>query len=213
MNNYIYHGTQNLIALPGRSVQTFPSGLVRVDRTYACRKTLADRYRQDLRVGSILPFDNGVPAIDGLFIFPEPQERVRDDGFVEFRVSAYGRANTTGSEQISDQYFTQSRLINNALFSTPTGQILIVGNITVRAVFRSKLLIKEIVLLQGETVDPTTDSIPQAPELIFDGGTGEGFAAGERGIYSVGIQNYTSRNFGRISEVSVTYGPILVLSN
>jgi hypothetical protein len=39
-----------------------------------------------------MPFDDGAPAIDGLFIFPEPQEQVRDDGFVEFRVTAYGRS-------------------------------------------------------------------------------------------------------------------------
>jgi hypothetical protein len=48
-----------------------------------------------------MPFDNGAPAIDGLYIFPEPQEIVRDDGFVEFRVTAYGRTNTTGNIEIS----------------------------------------------------------------------------------------------------------------
>jgi hypothetical protein len=40
-----------------------------------------------------MPDDDGAPAIDGLYIFPEPQEAVRDDGFVEFRVTAYGRTN------------------------------------------------------------------------------------------------------------------------
>jgi hypothetical protein len=43
-----------------------------------------------------MPMDDGAPAFDGLFIFPEPQEIVRDDGFVEFRVTAYGRTNATG---------------------------------------------------------------------------------------------------------------------
>jgi hypothetical protein len=95
MSNYIYHGSQGLITLPERNVQTFPSGLVRIDRVYACRKTLADRFRRDLAVGNPLPFDDGAPAIDGAFIFPDPQEVVRDDGFAEFRVSAYGRTKTT----------------------------------------------------------------------------------------------------------------------
>ena len=95
--SYIYHGTTDLITLPQRDVQTFPSGLVRVDRTYACRKALADRFRQTLAVGNPLPLDPGTPAIDGLYIFPEPRETVRDDGFVEFRVSAYGRKNTIGN--------------------------------------------------------------------------------------------------------------------
>jgi hypothetical protein len=99
MSNYTYHGTQDLIVLPGRSVQTFPSGLVRVDRTYACRKGLESRFRDQLRAGNPLPLDDGTPAIDGLFIFPEPQETVRDDGFAEFRVSAYGRTNTTGEQR------------------------------------------------------------------------------------------------------------------
>jgi hypothetical protein len=44
-----------------------------------------------------MPDDDGAPAIDGLYIFPEPQEAVRDDGFVEFRVTAYGRTNATGA--------------------------------------------------------------------------------------------------------------------
>jgi hypothetical protein len=48
-----------------------------------------------------MPFDNGAPAFDGLYIFPEPQEIVRDDGFVEFRVTAYGRTNTEGSYAVN----------------------------------------------------------------------------------------------------------------
>lgn len=99
MSNYTYHGTTDLVALPQRNVQTFPSGLVRVDRVYACRKALADRFRRDLAVGNPLPLDPGTPAIDGLYIFPEPQENVRSDGFVEFRVSAYGRTSVVGSQR------------------------------------------------------------------------------------------------------------------
>lgn len=96
---YTYHGTTNLIALPNRTVQTFPSGLVRVDRTYVCRKDDAARNRSRFQVGEFLPNDSGAPAIDGLYIFPDAQETVRDDGFVEFSVSAYGRTNTTGSKR------------------------------------------------------------------------------------------------------------------
>jgi hypothetical protein len=43
-----------------------------------------------------MPDDDGAPAFDGLYIFPDPQEQVRDDGFVEFRVTAYGRTNING---------------------------------------------------------------------------------------------------------------------
>lgn len=95
--SYTYHGTTDLIALPNRTVQTYPSGLVRVERSFVCRKDQVARYRNTIKVNEPMPFDNGAPAIDGLYIFPEPQEVVRDDGFVEFRVTAYGRTTTTGN--------------------------------------------------------------------------------------------------------------------
>ena len=96
MSNYTYHGTTDLIVLPGRSVQTFPSGLVRVERSFACRRGQEANFRSLFAQGKTMPLDDGNPAIDGLYIFPDPQETTRDDGFVEFRVTAYGRTNTTG---------------------------------------------------------------------------------------------------------------------
>ena len=92
---YTYHGTSNLIALPNRTVQTYPSGLVRVEQSFICRKADAATYRKQLKVGGRMP-KNEAPAIDGLFIFPDPAEAVRDDGFTEFRVTAYGRTNREG---------------------------------------------------------------------------------------------------------------------
>jgi hypothetical protein len=94
--SYTYHGASNLIPLPGRSVQTYPSGLVRVERSFVCRKADVAKNRNTIRVNERMPMDDGAPAFDGLFIFPEPQEQVRDDGFVEFRVTAYGRTNING---------------------------------------------------------------------------------------------------------------------
>jgi hypothetical protein len=101
---YEYHGTSNLIALPNRTVQTYPSGLVRVERSYVCRKADAGQNRSKFQVGDLLPNDDGAPAIDGIYIFPAAQETVRDDGFVEFRVSAYGRTNTTGNMDRQGQF-------------------------------------------------------------------------------------------------------------
>lgn len=95
--SYTYHGTTDLIALPNRTVQTYPSGLVRVERSFVCRKDRVARFRNAIKVNEPMPFDDGAPAIDGIYIFPEPQEVVRDDGFVEFRVTAYGRTTTTGN--------------------------------------------------------------------------------------------------------------------
>lgn len=85
-----------LIAQPGRAVNTFPSGLVRVDQTYLGLTSQAAAHRATLAVGNDMPDGDSSPSLDGLKIFPEPQEVRKEDGFTEFVVSAYGRINTHG---------------------------------------------------------------------------------------------------------------------
>ena len=80
-----------LIATPGRTVATFPSGLCRVDQKYVCTTANAATHRAALAIGNDMPDGNNAPAIDGLKIYPAPQEIERGDGFTEFMVSAYGR--------------------------------------------------------------------------------------------------------------------------
>lgn len=88
----IYEKTPGaLIAAPGRTVATFPTGLLRVDQTYICTTASAASHRASLVVGGPVPDGNTVPSNDGLFISPQPQEVERGDGFTEFKVSAYGR--------------------------------------------------------------------------------------------------------------------------
>jgi hypothetical protein len=81
-----------------RTVDTFPSGLVRVTQTYIGRTALKATHRATLAVGSDMPDGNSSPCIDGLKIFPEAQERAREDGMTEYIVTAYGRVNTTGKK-------------------------------------------------------------------------------------------------------------------
>jgi hypothetical protein len=88
-----------LIPQPGRAVNTFPSGLVRVDQTYLGLTSNAATHRAILAVGNDMPDGDTAPCIDGLKIFPEAQERRREDGFTEYIVSAYGRSNSTGITQ------------------------------------------------------------------------------------------------------------------
>jgi hypothetical protein len=85
-----------LIPQPGRAVNTFPSGLVRVDQTYLGLTANAATHRAILAVGNDMPDGDTAPCIDGLKIFPEAQERRREDGFTEYIVSAYGRTNSIG---------------------------------------------------------------------------------------------------------------------
>ena len=102
MSAIIYEKTANGLYPTGeRSISTFPSGLLRVDQTFVCRTSAAATHRADLAVGEDMP-GGSTPAIDGLKIFPEPQERKRDDGFTEFIVSAYGR--TTTGTSINESY-------------------------------------------------------------------------------------------------------------
>jgi hypothetical protein len=144
-----------------------------------------------------LPDDEGTPAIDGLYIFPEPQEMARDDGFYEFRVTAYGRANTTGVEQISEEFTTES---------------VSSGGITGQAVLKNDLLTKEVVLTEGETISPTTKAIRGTPTVVFDyGEIGDYIVNPNRRLYSVAIRSYAARNYGRFSEITVVYGPFLLL--
>jgi len=194
--SYQYHGTTGLITLPGREVQTFPSGLVRITRTYVCRKGLEGQFRQLLAEGSVLPNDDAAPCIDGAYIFPTPLENIRDDGFVEFRVTAYGRANATGTETVSDEVYSET---------------VAIGSITGIAVLKRKILTLEITLSLEEEIDPTTNKIPAIPEVIYDySGIGERVISEFRRLYGVSISNYTSRNFGVFREVTVTFSPIIL---
>ena len=129
MANTLYIANPNaLIPQSGRTVDTFPSGLVRVTQTYLGRTANAATHRSTLAVGNNMPGGDSSPCIDGLKIFPEVQERRQDDGMTEFIVSAYGRSNTTGSraevgtvKNIS-VYFNSWHITHTGGTSSTTGQ-------------------------------------------------------------------------------------------
>lgn len=108
-----------LIAQPGRAVNTFPSGLVRVDQTYLGLTSQAATHRATLAVGNSLPDGNSSPCIDGLKIFPEVQTRCREGGFTEYLVSAYGRSTAGGQKTFSKELGVQAFV---AGFTSPSGQ-------------------------------------------------------------------------------------------
>jgi len=109
MTPIISYSQPGLFAGEERSVSTYPSGLVRVDQTYYCRSRDAASARSALNVGSPTPDGNNDPCMDGLFVFPQPQEKTSGD-FIEFQVSAYGR--TTDTATIND--LEQSVVIANS---------------------------------------------------------------------------------------------------
>ena len=113
-----------LIPQPGRAVNTFPSGLVRVDQTYLGLTSQATTHRAALAVGNDMPDGDSSPCIDGLKIFPEVQERRREDGFTEFIVSAYGRNKNTPTIERRVNYFNLRTLQMNILRKTVTATVV-----------------------------------------------------------------------------------------
>jgi hypothetical protein len=103
MSLKIYKSNFTLVAQPGRSVATFPSGLVRVEQTYLGLTARSSVNRAALAIGQNMPDGNSSPCTDGLKIFPEVQEVRREDGFTEYKVCAYGRVNTTGNKTFSKE--------------------------------------------------------------------------------------------------------------
>jgi hypothetical protein len=109
MPNIIYQKTPGqLIAQGDRTVSTFPSGLIRVDQSFICPTTDAASQRALLPVESNFPGGNE-PSLDGIFVYPEIQEKRQPDGFTEFIVSGYGRT--------SDTLQNQQKTINTRLTS------------------------------------------------------------------------------------------------
>lgn len=217
--SYSYHGTNGIIVLPGRNVETFPSGLVRVDRRYACRADRADVVRREFAVGNLLPYDDGTPSIDGLYIFPDPKETQRDDGFVEFGVSGYGRSNTTG-------YSRREFVLGETTFTLDATVVAPDGTVTTTNDQSSITTLNEAVI-------QTFVQLAEQPFLLEIGiaqddlkvylSNGqlltEAYPSSYRVIGTVGYSRVTtgtspifggvtSTNFGRWAEVTITYNSV-----
>jgi hypothetical protein len=129
MSQQFYKKTPPLdpkIYLPGRTQETFPSGLLKVTRSYACLPSEAGSVqtvlgggvsvlsvRDQLRAGNVLP-DKGAQTSDAvggpIIIFPDPTELKRDDGMIEFRATAYGRSTLNFNITQSDVQATYVRI-------------------------------------------------------------------------------------------------------
>ena len=92
----IYQGTEELVWQADTNVSVFQSGLILVQRSAIVPKHRADNARPSLQVGDIMPIQND-PSLDGVFIFPEPQE-TSSATHVTFLVSGYGRISTHTTE-------------------------------------------------------------------------------------------------------------------
>jgi hypothetical protein len=202
--SYQYHGTTDLIALPNRTVQTYPSGLVRVERSFVCRKDRVAKFRNTIKVNEPMPLDDGAPAIDGLFIFPEPQELVRDDGFAEFRVTAYGRTNIFSQIAVEK---SSARGVYAFAIQAPAGSQLFnlaaINEIyTFRGVLESSASITELIArpeIENPTVIAVASGQPLAPGVVSSGSL-----TTTTSIF-INLDSFSSTNFGRWSEYAVSW--------
>jgi hypothetical protein len=174
-----------------RTVSTFPSGLIRVDRTFACKTSAADTHRATLAVGANFPGDS-YPAMDGLKIFPEPQEKRRDDGFTEFTVSGFGRTNATGLSTFEWKTFSES-----GTRGTSGG-----GSASVTAIMRNKTKKIQKVFLSSEVGYIFFDESGATLPALIDG------LAGDTGRthYSLGVTDFQSSDYGHFVEVTYIIG-------
>jgi len=97
-------GTNTLIWQPDTRVQTFPSGLVLVQRSAVCRNTYLTTARGSLTIGGVLPCDS--PSTVTVFQFPQAQEIHEGNGFVRFDVSGYGYYGSGSSKEESFRWST-----------------------------------------------------------------------------------------------------------
>lgn len=215
---HVYHGTTNLIALPNRTVQIYPSGLVRVERSFICRKDMTSKHRTTLAVNQPMPLDDGSPCIDGIYIFPEAQEILRDDGFTEFRVTGYGRVAEFRAEnferssvQSSYQQFTfeatQTETITTNQMVPSINEIYIVRGVLPQSSPSSDALIFPNIESPG--VFPVGGAVSLKSGEISSGGTLT------RTFVEINLDSFTSVNFGQWSEYTVTYAAnaLVIISN
>lgn len=86
---------QDIFTLPGRTINTFASGLVRVDQSYALKTSNIQFARDDyFQIGSIIFDEDQYPAVDGLYLYPDAQEVRKEYGITELIASYYGRTRT-----------------------------------------------------------------------------------------------------------------------
>jgi hypothetical protein len=127
MSYKIYKSTSGLVAQAGRTVSTFPSGLVRVEQSYLGLTANAAANLAALAVGNNMPDGDSSPCIDGLKIFPEVQEVRREDGFTEYQVCAYGRCNLSGKSVLEFEVNQTKHLAEtDVIFALPKTTLSIV---------------------------------------------------------------------------------------
>jgi hypothetical protein len=214
--SYQYYG-QNKIALPGRTVQTFPSGLVRVEQMYAVRKGQPAPFGLDEQFGKEGPF----------YVFPSPEVVEEEDGFIKYKVTAYGRTATAQNQGIAfydprvtrgyvKAYYIRRNVLIIRFFSVVDGEKTVVKSQTTERDLKfdsvNSTYTRTQVVGRGELVDfslPTDNaevrSFPELTTLLNP-------PQGSEIVFSWELSGVSSVNYGYWTEYTMNFQAAAVLS-
>jgi hypothetical protein len=195
-----YFGKSTPIEQGNKVISTFPSGLCLVQQSYMIRKVDEEIYRNEFASGSTL--DIVSHAVDGLYIFPDPQWRDGGNGFMEIAISAYGRSNTVGKTEIS-------AIIRDAVINIypPVGNLIE----DVERVIASYIKFK-IVVQSGTFPEINLNDLRELITIRNTDGSEITYALGTTEIlFNLGITRYDITNFGLWDELTITIEPITIL--
>jgi hypothetical protein len=202
---------EDIFELPGRTVNTFTSGLVRVDTSYAIKTSnIAAARSVDFQVGSEIVGDS-YPAVDGLFLYPEPQEVRRETGITELMASYYGRTITDVPPPVATERTIEligtsiSMSINDLFFQfvVPVGEII---NFRDQGLFDSPLTEPNEIYYLGESIPFSKSSYTYKNFDYYNYNTiPETYFEQPLQLIKPSILVIAQRNFGNFVELDVTY--------
>jgi hypothetical protein len=194
-----YFGKTIPIEQGNKTISTFSSGLCLVQQSYMIRKVDEEIYRNEFASGSTLDLIS--PAVDGLYVFPEPQWRDGGNGFMEIAISAYGRSNTIGKTEISAILRSASVQTIIAPNFTTTTQNVIASYLKIKVVVPSGTFpeinlndLKDLITVRN--VDGSDLSYPSYTTEI---------------LFNLAITRYDISNFGFWDELTITVEPTFIL--
>jgi hypothetical protein len=186
----IFYGDKNPVLQPGRVVKSFPSGLVMVSEVYKMRPSNEAAARSRFAQGQTLVTPS--TSSTALKIFPAPDFKSQDSGFVEMVVTAYG---FTGADFRRTRKRIQSAKMLTKVLEVPEGG----GAPT----FQGKYSESNIQILANTHTITRAVAYGTAVNPI-DGAHGVTSLGGYSSVISAVIERYDVQNFGAFDEVTVT---------
>lgn len=203
---------EDVFELPGRTVNTFASGLVRIDSSYLAKTSNIQNVRNvSFQVGQSIYGDDTYPAVDGLYLYPEAQEIRKEYGMTELIASFYGRTRTDVPPPVATERTIEllgtsiSMSINDLFFQfvVPVGEII---NFRDQGLFDSPLTEPNEIYYAGESIPFSKSSFTYKNFDYYNYNTiPETYFEPPLQLIKPSILVIAQRNFGDFVELDVTY--------